>query len=186
MGDQEIILSFKSRGRKKEAAVKYFIEKQSHYILKITRKTSLEKSDVIDCYSDAIVHLIQQVREDKFRGESKLSSYFYRIFYNKCVDLSRKKTTNIVTDDFSQIVSKEDPQDKMEIQQDFNVLQKKLSVIGDVCKKIVMDWGYFGYSMDEIAKRNNLQNAKQAKDRKYKCLKKLRELLNPNQHGRIK
>ena len=180
MGDQEIILLFRSTGREKEAAVKDFIKGQSHYIPKVARKLSLDKSEVVDCYSDAIVSLLKQVVEDKFRGESKLTSYFYRIFYNKCVDLSRKKTTNIMTDDLSTLRTNDTPLGALEVKQEFINLKKNLTAIGEICKKIVMEWGYYGYSMEEIAQRNNLQNAKQAKDRKYKCLKKLREFINPN------
>ena len=49
--------------------------------------------------------------------------------------------------------------------------------MGDSCQKILIDWGYYGYSMEEIAQRAQLSNAESARSMKYKCLKKLRSLI---------
>ena len=110
-----------------------------------------------------------------------MSSYFYKIFFNKSVDLFRKNTTNkidyqeVLPDalDKGQLVAK-----KLETNEDLKKLYKYLDKLGAPCKQTLMDWGFWGYNMTEIAERSGLASSVQAKDRKYQCLKKLRKMMN--------
>jgi DNA-directed RNA polymerase specialized sigma24 family protein len=66
---------------------------------------------------------------------------------------------------------------KMETDEEIKQLYKYLDQLGDPCKQILLDWGFWGYNMTEIADRAGLESSVQAKDRKYKCLKQLRKLI---------
>lgn len=101
-----------------------------------------------------------------------LNSY---IFYFKCIDLFRKNSTNKI--DYQkelpeQVDTELSTTRTMEIKEEMINLEKYLKLIGAPCRQILIDWGYWGYNMGEIAKRIGLKNSKQAKDRKYKCLLK--------------
>ena len=50
--------------------------------------------------------------------------------------------------------------------------------MGHPCNDILMDWAYWGYSMEEIANKVGLETADQAKKKKYKCLQKLLKQIN--------
>src|SRR5687767_12196455 len=66
---------------------RYFIEEG-------IRKFQLTKEESFSCYSDAVLHVIQNIRSKTFEGRSLLKTYLYQIFHNKCVDQVRKNTTH--------------------------------------------------------------------------------------------
>ncbi len=178
--DDKIIEGLVAGGTSKEEAVNQVMNDFIHYLPKVAKKTGLKREEALDIFTDAIMDMIDQIVALKFKGESKLSTYFYKIFYFKCVDLFRKNTTNQIeyreklpeVSDASLIAVK-----KIEIEEEINQLYKYLDQIGEPCKQILLDWGFWGYNMSEIAKRIGLENSTQAKDRKYKCLQKLRKLM---------
>lgn len=144
------------------------------------KKVGIDKDDALDAYSDAIVELIHQVQKGNFKGESKLTTYFYRIFYFKCIDIIRKDSTNQkkIEFDIEHEAKSLNIETQAIIKEDFLKMKGLISSLGDLCNQILMDWGYWGFSMEEIAERTKIGNAKQIKDRKYNCMKKLKTLLN--------
>lgn len=178
--DKKLIDALSQGGTQHESATLFLLKKYAYYIPTIAKKTGLSQEEALDQYTDAIVDMSEQVRKGQFKGDSKLSSYLYKICYFKCVDLSRKKATNKI-EYRDQIPEVSDPLQNttafLETKENIKRVQQQLDKLPAPCKQILLDWGYWGYSMTEIAERAGLSNASQAKDRKYKCLKKLRTLL---------
>lgn len=184
--DASIIEAIIIGGQRRENAIKFLFDHHLGFLYKIKRKFFLPEEDLQDAYVDAVLKLSTQISLGKFRGESKLSTYLYSIFFNKCVDLSRKKQSHtIVVEDaiLEMAKSAENLLHLMEVKDEGIWIRKALGKMGDSCKKVLLDWAYWGYSMEEIAKRNELKNAKSAKSLKYKCLKKLRSLLQTKNIG---
>ncbi|MFT5912928.1 MAG: RNA polymerase sigma factor (sigma-70 family), partial [Paraglaciecola sp.] len=67
--------------------------------------------------------------------------------------------------------------EEMDLKEQMKQLHKYLNKLGEPCKQILIDWGFWGYSMSEIAERIGLLGSVQAKDTKYRCLKKLRQMM---------
>ncbi|MEM7374718.1 MAG: sigma-70 family RNA polymerase sigma factor [Bacteroidota bacterium] len=178
--DRDIIDAIKAGGRHKEYAIQWLMEEYGKFMHKIQKKYGLTEEGVQDAYTDAIIGLIQQIEKESFRGESKLSTFFYRIFSNKGVDLFRKNSTkriNTVVD----MPPIEDPSKNilslLDIEDEIQNLNGFLDNMGDNCKQILLDWGFWGYGMAEIAERAGLKNADQAKRQKYRCLQKLTKMI---------
>ncbi|RPJ75382.1 MAG: sigma-70 family RNA polymerase sigma factor, partial [Alphaproteobacteria bacterium] len=74
--------------------VEWFYHENIKLIYKLMRVHNLIRDEVHDAYADAITAFVENIRNLKFRGESKCNTYFIRIFNNKCIDIIRKKTTN--------------------------------------------------------------------------------------------
>lgn len=159
----------------------YLFHQFKGFLPKIKEKLNLPQQQMQDAYSDALVKLIRHLRDGRFRGESKLSSYFYTIFYNTSVDVSRKNASNKNKATLELMEHDARERDLLQLvdnKDEATHVIKVMDSMGDLCKRILMDWGYYGYSMAEIAVRSDLANAESARSMKYKCLKKLRELLN--------
>jgi len=182
--DEQLILMIQSGGLDFELASMQLFKEFQGFLPQVKAKLRLSQASAQDAYADALVKLIRQLRDGTFRSESKLSSYFYSIYYNTAVDVSRKNTTNknkaaqstqellehdAKETDLLTLISNRD-----EVEQVLMVME----AMGEQCQRILMDWGYYGYSMSEIAERAKLSNPESARSMKYKCLKKLRELLN--------
>lgn len=184
--DQSIVAAIQKGGAEREKAVYYLFDTHLGFLHKVRKKQFLSLEEAQDAYADAVVKLSSQISLGKFRGESKLSTYFYKIFYNKCVDVSRKKASNAITQ-VEEYPELSDPAENllhlMDVKDEAMQVRKLMGNMGENCKNILLDWAYMGYSMEEIAQRRNLKTADSARSLKYKCLKKLREFLLVNKRN---
>jgi len=112
---------------------------------------------------------------------TKISSYMYSVFYNKCMEQSRKNNWSTSIDDISpskeELVEIEDFE-KEENQKDVKMKQliSNLSKLGKQCQEILKLFWFENLRHDEIASRMNLSNAKTSKATKSRCQNKLKEL----------
>jgi len=176
MQDPQITHAILEGGKPKENAIQYLIDTHIGFVHKVHRNLNLSIDEAKDVYTDAILALMQAVENKTFKGNSKLSTFLYKIFYFKCVDLSRKNTTNRI--DYMEEIPDVNPSEMdsfkdLLINDEVKNLKIHLEKIGNPCYQILMDWGFWGYKMNEIAKRNGLENAGKAKRKKYNCLQKL-------------
>ena len=181
--DTEIIHAIRKGGKpKRDAASSLFISHQG-MMHTIRTKFNLSSEDIKDAYADAVSIVIWNVSTKKFQGQSKLSTYLYRILYNKSVDLLRLSSTNKrePVEELSVDLSDDEVNDNirvLETKLDVEKVKTEITTLGQPCSGILIDWGYWGYSMKEIAERNSLENADKAKKQKYSCLQKLRTILH--------
>ncbi len=184
--DEELIAKFRLGGQDFEDASMYVFHAFKGFIPTIKQKLHLSQLDLQDAYADALVKLIRKIKDGSFRAESKISSYFYTIYYNTCVDVSRKNTSNKnkATEELFEYDARErDLIQMIDNKDEAKQIVNLINDMGEVCKRILLDWAYYGYSMAEIAERSNLSNAESARSMKYKCLKKLREILSKKMHS---
>jgi RNA polymerase sigma-70 factor (ECF subfamily) len=73
------------------------------YILK-------NKEDSLDAAQDVCVKIYKSIA--KFKGDSKFSTWVYRVTYNTCIDLVKKRKDDIPYDDF--INSENNPENKVD------------------------------------------------------------------------
>ena len=178
--DQEIIEKIRSGGQSREAIATYLLKHWNGYAIKLSKKYHLSTEEQKDAYTDAIIKLISQIDQGQFRGESQLSSYFYSILNNICVDVLRKRTSNKnkPTEELLEYTLVEQKAFELFEQKDLSSkIRFVIESMGENCKNVLLDWGYYGYDMKEIAKRQKLSNAESARSIKYKCMKKLKALL---------
>ncbi|GLR19534.1 RNA polymerase sigma factor [Portibacter lacus] len=182
MQDKELLSAIREGGRAKRLAVDHLFNSHIGMMQTVQSKLHLSADQIKDMYADTISATIWNIDTNRFKGESKLSSYLYRILYNKSVDLLRHTTTNKnvayleLAEESSALIS-EDQDRILESSLDVQIVKSELFYMGNPCSNIIMDWAFWGYDMAEIASRNNLENADKAKKKKYSCMKKLRLLL---------
>lgn len=183
--DLEIIDSIRKGGIPKEAAIRHLMGAHGGYISTIRQKLSISEEDARDAFTDALLALMGHVERGSFRGDSKISTYLFRIFYNKSVDLVRKNSTNKV--EYGVEIPDlptpgQDILNLLQVREKWKELEGLMERINEKCKKILMDWGFWGYNMEEIAVRNGLKNARSAKNKKYKCMESLMQLIKENKN----
>lgn len=180
MQDSQITHAILEGGQSKENATHYLINQHIGFVHKVHKNLKLSFEEAKDAYTDAILALMNAVENQTFKGESKLSTFLYKIFYFKCVDLSRKNTTNRI--DYMQEIpdvnaSQIDTFKNLLIKDEVKNLKIHMEKIGEPCKQILLDWGFWGYKMPEIAERVGLEDAGKAKRKKYNCLQKLLKII---------
>jgi RNA polymerase sigma-70 factor (ECF subfamily) len=182
--EREIIMSLQSGGSQRRMAEKQLYEHYYYLIKHGSSKYSISEEDSASAYSDTIIGVIENIVQHKFEGRSTLKSYVFQVFFNKCVDLVRKETTNknkvhvtTAIDDFLVVLpdkTKSVVQQMIEKHQKSSLYQK-LEEIGDKCKKILL---YFedGYTDREIAEFMDYNSSDVVKTSRLRCLEKLRQL----------
>ncbi len=180
--DDYLIEEIRAGGNRQEQGIRRLYE-QFFYLPRQNRLKypPLDESDIHSAYNAAIISLRKQLLNGAFRGDSSLSTYLQRIFTNKCIDLLRQKTPANRSIDLEQVRDMQDdaPNPLARLMQADQVerARRALQQLGDVCKQILLDSEYYGYSSEEIARRIGFSNAASVNSKKYTCLQKLRELL---------
>ena len=180
--DKEILTSIREGGKARREVIDSFFNAHMGMMHTIKTKLNLSSEAIKDAYADSISTIIWNIDTQVFKGDSKLSTYLYKILYNKSVDLLRHSSTykneaylELIDDtphDASADISRQ-----LESQLDFEKIKQEILQLGNPCNAIILDWAYWGYSMAEIATRNGIDSADKVKKKKYSCLQKLRSLL---------
>jgi RNA polymerase sigma factor (sigma-70 family) len=157
-----------------EKCLEAFYKENIRFISVMEKKYGLNREATIDAYTDAIIDFKEQVRNHQFRQKSKCSTYLYSIFNNKCIDILRKKTTYTIINDLPENLKDQSPDivQMLTLNVEKEYLDNLMDKLGSRCREILMDWND-GYSMDEIAERNDLLNANVARSKRYTCLQQL-------------
>ena len=182
--DKEILQAIRQGGMAGRRMTEYLFDRHMGLVRRGMRRFRLSEEDSRDVYADAIVYLSRQISNHTFRGDSKISTYLYSIFQNRCKnkirDLKRKHMDTV--SEFPHMPEKAKGILAEMIQQDeISMIKQLLSELGDICREILWAREYYGFSLDEIAERIGFQNARSVSTKKAVCLKKLRELLLPYQ-----
>jgi len=181
--DETLIEDIRAGGNRQEVGIRRLYE-QFYYLPRDGRKKyqTLDESDLLTAYNSSIISLRKQLITGAFRGDSALGTYLTRIFTNKCIDELRKQKSGRQTTTFETFPEVEDktPNALSRLIQSDQLarVRRQLQVIGEVCKKILLDSEYYGYSSEEIAQRIGFSNAASVNSKKYSCLQKLREALS--------
>ncbi len=136
-------------------------------------------SEAKDIFQESIIAFYENVLAGKFKGESKIGTYLYAI--------ARFKWLNHLKQRSNELKSNEIMIDRNEIEKDAQVqliakeyraqVMKVMSAVGEQCKELLIATIYHDQSMKEIVSQGKYSNEQIARNKKYKCLKHLREIL---------
>ena len=192
MKDKEIITKLKSSNKREQSqsmAELYIILKP--ILLSVVKKfkhinaDDLLQDGVFTFYNNLVIeNKITLNNENEIINRdlrvTKITSYMYSVFFNICMELSRKSTWIQDIDEISppeeELVEIEDFENE-ENQKDIKMRQliSNLSKLGEQCQKILKLFWLENLRHDEIANRMNLSNAQTSKATKSRCQNKLKE-----------
>ena len=94
--DEDIIRIIQNGSRLETAKLETYLIDEAFYPLLHSKKAKdkLESLELrVDAYNAAFVSFIIDIRLQKFRGESSVTTFFMEIFLNRCIDNYRKIST---------------------------------------------------------------------------------------------
>jgi len=140
-----------------------------------------------DTYQEAFIAMYQNIKADKFTptNETALQGYLYQIAKNKWIDFLRSslyKKTSQIAEGF--LIKDEDTtMNEYDITEEEynpkNLAMEAFNHLGSECKKLLEVFYFQKKSLREIAVAFNIGEAS-ARNKKYRCIQKLRELVSPN------
>jgi RNA polymerase sigma factor (sigma-70 family) len=168
MKDSEVLLRI---AQGDESALEFLYKKYYRMMTKMVISNHGTEDEARDVYQDALIVFWEKARNGDLVMTSKISTFIYSI----CLNLWRKEL------DRKSRFSGEEKEVagfiEIEREERIRVIHDCLDELGETCKKILMYYYFDGMSMNEIAEKLGYANMDTAKTKKYKCKKRLDELV---------
>lgn len=168
MNDKEI---FERISRGDEKSLEFLYRKYYRMMTKLVITNSGTEEEARDIYQEALVVFWQKATSGNLVLTSKISTYIYSI----CQNLWRKEL------DRKKRLSREEKEVAFaldtETEERNKIVRNCIAQLGETCKKVLMLYYFEEMSMQDIAGLLGFANTDTAKTKKYKCKKKLDELI---------
>ncbi|UFK97196.1 RNA polymerase sigma factor [Kaistella faecalis] len=158
----------------KEHEFSKLIKDNQGLIIKVSRLYTNSLEDEQDLFQEIVLQLWRSY--DSFKGQSKISTWMYRVALNTAITLFRKKTKSPQTDELMDFHQKGFLEDDDEKQQQISLLYKVVKMLPHVERAIVMMY------LDDLPYRDISENlgitevnARVKMNRLKKTLKELME-----------
>jgi RNA polymerase sigma factor (sigma-70 family) len=154
-----------------EKALEFLYKKYYRMMTKLVITNSGTEEEARDIYQDALIVFWQKATSGNLVMTSKISTYIYSICQNLWrKELERKKRlSNEEKDAFVTL--------DLDTAEREKIIASCIEQLGDTCKKVLMYYYFEEMSMQDIADKLGFANTDTAKTKKYKCKKKLDELI---------
>lgn len=129
-----------------------------------------------DVYQETLIIFYEKVKEGNFELNCKLKTYLYSISRNLWLKQlqHKKRFTNSISDSEEYLEIPWEEASKKENQ--YQAMHTALESLGEPCRSILTDFYMHSQSMEEITEKFGYTNADNAKNQKYKCLKRLKKV----------
>lgn len=140
-------------------------------------------ADAQDIFQEVVINFVKTVQAGLFRAEARISTYMHTLARNAWINEVKKRDRikrrdekfhnekqAIETDVGGQLINRE-----ITTQID-NLLQ----ALGENCKKILLAFYFDNLPMKEILKIMHFENEQVLRNKKYKCMKQLEQIITAN------
>ena len=129
-----------------------------------------------DVYQDAVIVLYEKLQDEQFELNCQIKTFLYSVSRNIWLKQLkvRKKFEGTIAD--TEEIPEQIWESAMESEDRYQALALALASLGEPCSNIMRDFYINKSSMEEITEKFGYTNADNAKNQKYKCLKRLKKL----------
>ena len=138
------------------------------------------EADAADMFQETILVFIEQVRQQRFRGDSSVSTYLTGIARNLWYNEQRSRSRRINREDHyagGEATISFDAEHRLHNRENRQKLLQLFEQIGDVCKKLLTGFYFENLSMKELLVITAYSNEQVLRNKKSKCMKHLKELI---------
>jgi RNA polymerase sigma factor (sigma-70 family) len=177
--DEEVLRQIKN-GKDPERVIKHLY--RSHFLSAAIyiRQNSGNQEDAEDIFQDTVISFIQLVQKDKFRGECSIGTFIYTLVRNAWLNELKKKKRALAREEKyerEKVTSEVDVSEFIVSREIKKEIVELIESLGENCKKILMAFYYDNLSIQEILASLPYENEQVVRNKKYKCLQKLQEIL---------
>ncbi len=177
--DFEIIQNLRSRDKRiKNQTIEMVYRTYYPVIRTMVISNSGNEEEAEDVFQDSLIVLYSKARDMNFELSSNLKTYLYSVARNLWLNkLKLRNRMNIKPMDDELKELEGDLPDVLEASPRQKRIQREFPNIGKGCQEILYNYYYNRMSMHAIAEEMGLANDQVAKNKKSRCLKKLKELI---------
>jgi len=177
--DQRLLLWIKGDDlQQRDEAFVYLYKKYYPIIQKFVEQNKGTKADAKDIFQDGLIVLHNQILKGAFKEKSTIETYLYSICRNLWLKkITRSKKTFDLIDNQEHIETNENALESLIGNEREYCIEEILQQLGSECNSILKLFYYDKCSMKKIKEQLQLASEQVAKNKKMKCLKKLRKLV---------
>lgn len=182
LGDAELLEAIR-QGKGLDTAIKSIYRDHFESLAWIVKNNSGNQQDAEDIFQEVVVNFIELVQKDKFRGESSIKTFLFSMTRHTWLNELKKRGRSEVRE---LKYEKAQPHEETDVSHLIAGREAKKQVmdvveqLGDTCKKILVMFYYENLSMKEILANLKYENEQVVRNKKYKCLKQLEQMITSN------
>ncbi len=167
--------------RTEEDGIRYLYKVHFETLKWFIRRNSGSDEDAQDIFQEVVVSFVHLVKQNRFKRESSIGTFLFSMNRNIWLnELKRRGRSKEREKNYDQMLEQQEVQ--MESQLDNREASEQLLGImdrlGENCKKILLLFYYENLSFREMLIELDYENEQVLRNKKYKCLKKLEEMVH--------
>ena len=182
LSDSELLGAIR-QGNVLDAAIRSVYRDHFENLAWIVKNNNGSQQDAEDIFQELMVSFIELVRNNKFRGESSVKTFLFSMTKHTWLNELKKRGRGGVRE-----LKYEKARDQHETDVSYLIAEREarkqvmevVEQLGDTCKKILVMFYYENLSMKEILARLEYENEQVVRNKKYKCLKQLEQMITSN------
>lgn len=180
--DPELVANLKA-GQRMEESIKVLYRNYFDGLCWYIMNNSGSRQDAEDIFQEVLVSFIELVQQDKFRGESSIKTFLFSLNRFTWLNELKRRGRALAREE-----KYEKAQDRVELDTSQHIAEREgkaevlriVGELGETCKKILLLFYYENLSMREILDRTDYETEQVVRNKKYKCLKQLEQMVNAN------
>lgn len=180
--DEEIIAAIK-KDKNLNDTVRYLYQTHFASLANFIGANSGRQEDAEDFFQETLAVFVNIVRRDKFRGDSSIKTFLHSIMRNLWLNEIKRRDKALARETTYYEQSEKKTSDGQHTVHESETTRQVLALfdrLGENCKKVLVMFYYQDKSMKEISLAMNYDNEQVARNTKYKCGRKLMDLLEGN------
>jgi RNA polymerase sigma factor (sigma-70 family) len=177
--DQALLTALRGN-RDMDKAVRSLYHQYYDVLSIYTRQNNGSEQDAEDVFQEVVVTFIELVNQNKFRGESSIKTFLYslnrHIWLNELKKRNRMQQRNLKFER-SRGEAEADVSTYIADREARSQVMQVIDQLGEACKQVLMAFYYQDLSAKEMLSFLPYENEQVVRNKKYKCLKKLEEML---------
>jgi RNA polymerase sigma factor (sigma-70 family) len=183
--DGEIVAALKTGGTPLDKAILGLYTDYYSLLKNFIENNGGNEQDAEDIFQETLVSFIELVKADKYRQEASIKTMLYtinrNIWYTEVTKRGNAKTRNrlyvadnVIEDkNIDAYISEREARKEL-----LNIVEQ----LGKSCSQILRMYYYENLSMKEILEHTDFETEQVVRNKKYKCMKQLEEMLQNNPH----
>jgi RNA polymerase sigma factor (sigma-70 family) len=177
--DSELVGNLRS-GKRMDESIKAIYRDHFNSLSWYVMNNSGSRQDAEDVFQEVVVSFINLVQKDKFRGESTVKTFLFSLNRHTWLnELKRKGRALAREEKFERGQDKVAPDSHHQVadREGKEQVARLVAELGETCQKILLLFYYENLSMREILEATDYENEQVVRNKKYKCLKQLEQLI---------
>lgn len=161
-----------------DQALSYLYRKTYPVVQRFILRNQGGEDDAADIFQDGLIALYKLARRDKLSAQTNMEAYLYSICRNMWVKSLKNRPLNVELNEEIQAIPTETVRIQTLLSQERDqILDQVLQQLGRDCYQLLLYFYYDRLRMKEIVVKMNFSNEQVAKNKKSKCMRKLRTII---------